>query len=472
MEHAKRLKPAWLVAWREIKDQFRDWRIVIPIIALTIFFPFLMNFTAQRMLSFVEEYGATIIAERLVPFLLMIVGFFPISMSLIIALESFVGEKERLSIEPLLNSPLLDWQLYIGKLTSSLMLPLFSSYLGMGVYITGLITKGISIPEPSLLILIFVLTTTQALVMVSGAVVVSSHATSVRAANLLASMIIIPSALLIQGESIVMFWGDYQSLWLVVFGLSLLSILLSRVGLAHFVREELLGREIDALNIRWGWMLFKKQFIGSHTNLISWYKQEILGTLKSMKTPIILVLILGIAGIFVGHFLVREFYVDLGNLSMIEIKDQLKIIESVLPLFEIRPVFSIFWHNLRVLLLSIILGILSLGIFGVLLFVTSMSVVGYLYTLLNLNHFPMFVYIVLLLPHAIIEIPAIIISVAAVLKLGARLATPETDQTITEVLIESFADWTQLTLGLSLPLLLLSAFIEIWVTPRLAIYLF
>jgi hypothetical protein len=99
------LRPAFIITQREVRDQLRDWRIIFPVIGLTIFFPFLMNFTAQQMLGFVRQYGATIIGERMVPFLLMIVGFFPISVSLVIALETFVGEKERSSIEPLLNSP-------------------------------------------------------------------------------------------------------------------------------------------------------------------------------------------------------------------------------------------------------------------------------------------------------------------------------------------------------------------------------
>ena len=102
------------------------------------------------------------------------------------------------------------------------------------------------------MILIVLLTTVQAIVMVAGAVVVSSQATSVRAANLLASFIIIPMALLIQGESIIMFWGEISTLWWVVAGLLALTVLFVRVGLAHFQREELLGKEIDVLNFKVG----------------------------------------------------------------------------------------------------------------------------------------------------------------------------------------------------------------------------
>ena len=67
---------AWLVARREIRDQGRDWRILAPIAMLTLFFPVLMNFTARAAVDFVNRYGAPIIAERLIPFLLMVVGFF------------------------------------------------------------------------------------------------------------------------------------------------------------------------------------------------------------------------------------------------------------------------------------------------------------------------------------------------------------------------------------------------------------
>ncbi len=100
----------WEIAWREIRDQFRDWRIIAPIIILTLFFPLLMNFTARISVDFVSRYGAPIIGDRLIPFLLLVVGFFPISISLVIALESFVGERERLTLEPLLATPLSDSQ--------------------------------------------------------------------------------------------------------------------------------------------------------------------------------------------------------------------------------------------------------------------------------------------------------------------------------------------------------------------------
>ena len=59
----------------------------------------------------------------LLPLLPMIVGFFPVSISLVIALETFVGEKERLSLEPLLSTPLTNTELYLGKSFAAMLPP-------------------------------------------------------------------------------------------------------------------------------------------------------------------------------------------------------------------------------------------------------------------------------------------------------------------------------------------------------------
>ena len=119
-----RWRIVWAIARRELRDTLRDWRIIFPIVGLTLLFPWLMNWTAQTAVEFVQRQNADIIGERLIPFLLMVVGFFPMSFSLVIALETFVGEKERRSIEPLLSMPITDLELYLGKMIAATALPL------------------------------------------------------------------------------------------------------------------------------------------------------------------------------------------------------------------------------------------------------------------------------------------------------------------------------------------------------------
>ncbi len=465
------LRPAFIITRREVRDQLRDWRIIFPVLGLTLFFPFLMNFTAQQLLGFVQRYGADIIAERLVPFLLMVVGFFPISVSLVIALESFVGEKERGSIEPLLNSPLRDWQLYLGKLLAVTVPPLVYSYIGMAVYLIGLSLKNIPWPNPAMLIQIIALTTVQAVMMVSGAVVVSSQATSIRSANLLASFIIIPSAFLIQGESVLMFWANYSLLWWAVVGVAIVAVLLVRVGLAHFQREELLGRELDVLNVRWIWTTFTSAFTGGERTLAGWYRHLFRSALPRTKNAIWLVTGMAVVGVVVGVAQVHRFPVIFSANSIQGVDQRVQDLMQMSTAGELQPVLLIAWQNLRVLLISLILGALSLGVLGLLPFFASMGMTGFLVGTLAANGLSPATYLGLVVPHAIFEVPAAILATAAVLQAGALLATPTPDRTVGEVWISSLAHWCKLMVGLVLPLLLVASMVEAWVTPRLAVLL-
>jgi uncharacterized membrane protein SpoIIM required for sporulation/ABC-type transport system involved in multi-copper enzyme maturation permease subunit len=465
-------RPALLIARREVRDQFRDWRIIFPILGLTLFFPFLMTFTANQILGFVQKYGANIIGERLVPFLLMIVGFFPISVSLVIALETFVGEKERGSIEPLLSTPLKDWQLYLGKLLAATIYPLLSSYMGMAVYLAGLALNHVPWPEAPVLALVVILTTVQALVMVAGAVVVSSQATSVRAANLLASFIIIPIALLVQGESVVMFWGTYQSLWWGVFGLFILGILLARVGLAHFQREELLGREIDVLNVRWMISVFVEQFKGGAHSVGEWWRTALPASIRRLGRPVLVVALIMAAGFYIGARLLDQFYVPLGQDAVATMNERLRVLMKLWPMFSVAPVIAIWWQNVRVMILAMLLGLFSFGILGMIPVFATMVLAGYLLALLSANGIPVLGYLAFILPHGIVEIPAAILATAAMLQAGAILVTPTPGKTFGEVLISAIAEWAKIMVGFVIPLLFIGACIEAWVTPRIAILFF
>src|SRR5262245_27530251 len=293
------LSNALIVTRREVRDSFRDWRILAPIVILTFCFPFLAQFVAGKFATFVEGYGAEIVGERTIPFLLMIVGFFPISISLVIALETFVGEKERRSLEPLLSTPLTNTELYIGKTLSAIIPPLIASFGGMTVYLTMLVSGQLTWRPPAMLIVqIFVLTIVQALVMITGAVVVSSQTTSTRAANLLASFIIIPMTLIINGESIIMFMApDAESpmgigaLWAIIVGMMVVVVLLLRIGNSIFNREELLGRNIDQMNLmgtlrKIGRYVLAVDDAGTRAaSLRIWYRQAIPHSLRKLRIP-------------------------------------------------------------------------------------------------------------------------------------------------------------------------------------------
>ena len=467
------LRPALIITRREVRDQLRDWRIIVPIVSLTLLFPWIMNFTARQLIDFVQRYGAPVIGERLVPFLLMVVGFFPISISLVIALESFVGEKERYSIEPLLSSPLNAWQLYTGKLLASLAAPMLASYLGIVVYLIGVYNQVGWRPQPILLVQIAALTTVQAIVMVSGAIVVSAQTTSVRAANLLASFIIIPMALLIQGESVVMFWAKYDVLWWAILGQLVIAGLLLRTGVAHFNREELLGRDIDVLNLQWGWRTFWRSFLDRARSPLDWYRRILRSTVRQLGLPMVLMILGVIAAMLVGASQATRFSLPVEALNLEAINGGfIEGLESF-RFFSLGNVSAIWLHNLRVMALATLLGIFSFGVLGVVVLLAPLMLIGYFAaSVVTVGISPWTFLAAFVLPHGILEIPAIVIAGAAILRLGATLAAPAKDKTIGEAWLAAFADWTRILVALVLPLLLGAAILEVFVTPRFVTYIF
>ncbi len=84
----EKLHPALVVTRREVRDHFRDWRILGPMVLLILLLPIFMNYASGRFLEFADRYGAHIDAGQVYPFLLMVVGFFPITVALVLALES------------------------------------------------------------------------------------------------------------------------------------------------------------------------------------------------------------------------------------------------------------------------------------------------------------------------------------------------------------------------------------------------
>jgi uncharacterized membrane protein SpoIIM required for sporulation len=499
----KKFGMAWLITKRELMDQMRDWRILIPMIVLTAFFPYLMTVAARTATDYINQFGAELIAERILPFLILVVGFFPVTVSLVVALEAFVGEKERGTIEPLLTSPLADWQLYVGKLMAGTIVPLTVSYIGIALYMFGLWRQGIKWPEFGFTAQTLALTAVQTVLMVSAAIVISTQSTTVRAANLLASFIVIPVALLIQGESALMFWGTNDILWLAVFGVAVMSGLIVRLGLVHFKRENLLGREIDMLNLNWAGQTFWQSFSGSSTpsglgryifalwkdlrkavpdesqrlslvealwldlrGIGTWYRYEIPKTLRKMSTAFWITLIIGVAALLAAYFYV-DLNVSAGSLDVETIREARTAVREAVLQGEITPWF-LFSHNLQAELGISALGLFSFGVLGIVVYIANFALIGGVLAASQVvGVSPLLVFMAGVLPHGIFEFPSIILVSSAILYIGVELVTPKDGRTIGEAFIISIADLLKILLGVCIPLLVVAALVEGWITPKI-----
>src|SRR5690349_1067557 len=331
------ISPIRTITQREVSDTLTDWRILVPIFILSFVLPEILIAGANFAVRFVGDENTI---SRLVPFVMLLVGFIPASFSLITALETFVGERERNSLEALLSMPISDRQLYMGKLVSSLLPPLLSSYTAMVVFAfslrfgyADLFFKGLTFEY---LVLGFVLITFKAIVMVASAVIISSHTTSVRAANLLASFVLLPTATVVQLEAILIISRGPNSrsvLWLTALLLSVMAVALIRTGMGAFNREEILSREHEQLNLRKvgrTWRTFFReyqpagvapdQYSGAAFAFGRFYRRDLPALLRDYRLPLLLALVAAGMGLFGGgyvgsHYTVRQLDSYLANVG-------------------------------------------------------------------------------------------------------------------------------------------------------------
>lgn len=464
------LHPVWLIAKRELRDQFRDWRILFPLVVLTIVFPFLMNEVAFQAVAFANRYGGELIVDRLVPFSILIIGFFPITVSLVVALESFVGEKERGTIEPLLSSPIEDWQLYAGKLLVGIFTPLSASFASIIFYMIMVSYQDLNMPGWPIIAQLFGLTAAHAILMTSAAIVVSVQSTSVKAANLLASFIVVPVAIMMQGETVMLFWGTDDVLWAAVLAVVVMSFLLVRLGIAHFNREYLLGREIDAIKIRLTLQKFWATFKGRATSVFDWYRRVLRQAVAQLFIPLGIVLMMATAGIWFAYdwtmdnvpILIKQYsQEDISKLA--SETNQLPNINDLQAKLNVR---NIFFHNVQAILGILLAGSVSFGVLGILVYLANISVIGGLLGILQIAGLsPLLILLAGLLPHGIFEIPALMLSAASVLRIGVVLVTPQLGKSMGDVVIELLANWAKVFIGLVIPLLAVAALIETYITP-------
>jgi uncharacterized membrane protein SpoIIM required for sporulation len=297
----------------------------------------------------------------------------------------------------------------------------------------------------------------------------------VRAANLLSSFIVIPMALLIQGEAIILFWGSDQVLWWVILGQVVIASLLVRMGLAHFNREDLLGREIDVLNLRTSWRIFRNAFVGSARNPWEWLTREIPISLRRLVIPVLIMVVLVPVGVWMGSDMAARFQLppQLLNLQSLIAMDP-EVISDLqeIGLISIGGALYIWLHNLRVVVIATAVGVFSFGVLGALILMLPMAILGFLAGSAALvGYDPARFLAAFTLPHAALEIPAIIISGALIFRVGATLVTPAQNETIGEAWLRGLADWARVMVAVVAPLFFLAALLEAFVTPHVMLLL-
>ena len=124
-------RKAAIVARRDLRDATSELRLIAAMVALTLAIPLASGSGVRALAAF---GGGTAVVNRLALVGAFFVVFIPASFSLVLALESFVGERERTTLEVLLSTPLREAEIYAGKVAAVLAVSLTLCYGGLLVY--------------------------------------------------------------------------------------------------------------------------------------------------------------------------------------------------------------------------------------------------------------------------------------------------------------------------------------------------
>jgi uncharacterized membrane protein SpoIIM required for sporulation len=251
------------------------------------------------------------------------------------------------------------------------------------------------------------------------------------------------------------------------------AALLVRIGVAHFNREELIGREFDSFNLKNGFNSFWKDFRGEASSPWDWYRYELGKTFSKMRLPALLVSVVLIGGVVLGASLADQFIIppELINQETL-LNGGIEGIQEF-RFFDNSSIPVVLLNNIRTIFLATFAGLLSFGVLALIVMVVPILFIGFFAaTSASAGLSPLLFLLAFVLPHGILEIPAIIIAGAAILRLGATIASPAPGRTISESWLGAAADWAKVMLGLVLPLLLGAAALEVLLTPRIVNWLF
>ncbi len=126
----------------------------------------------------------------------------------------------------------------------------------------------------------------------------------------------------------------------------------------------------------------------------------------------------------------------------------------------------VFFTNLRALFIATALGMFSFGVLGVVLLMVPLALTGYFagqVALIGLS--PLQFFVAFILPHGLFEITAAVLEGAAILRLGGSVISPPTGKTLGEGWLAALADWAKISLALVVPLLVVAALVEVFITP-------
>ncbi|MDW8316834.1 MAG: ABC transporter permease subunit [Anaerolineae bacterium] len=192
-----------------------------------------------------EQAGVVFMLAYVMAPLFLIV---PLMVANVIAADSFVGERERKTLEALLHTPLTDGELMVGKMLSAWLPAVAVSWLGFVVYgVTANLAAWpvmgrVFFPTPMWIVLALWVAPAAAGLGLVAMILVSARAKTFQEAYQLGGVVVLPVILLVIGQISGVVYLSVGVALALGLGLWVVDGVLLRLGARNFHRNELIAR--------------------------------------------------------------------------------------------------------------------------------------------------------------------------------------------------------------------------------------
>jgi ABC-type Na+ efflux pump permease subunit len=265
---------AMLVARRELREIVRDLNLLFPLLFLPCLMGCLISISAFMSFSGSNSAVGTAVTnaaldqlpqpalqrfsnlpstdrfasvETLLKALsIPVFWVIPVALTPAIAADSFVGERERGSLEPLLSTPISTRALLVGKILAAVLPAVLGTWLGLLVFSVLVGVSGsplyprIVLADPDWRFSTLVIVPLVALLTAGVAALISLRVSAYRVAYQLNGLIVLPVVLLLIPLTVFLYLVTPLALVYVAAVLALLDLALASWALREFDRERLL----------------------------------------------------------------------------------------------------------------------------------------------------------------------------------------------------------------------------------------
>jgi uncharacterized membrane protein SpoIIM required for sporulation len=126
-------------------------------------------------------------------------------------------------------------------------------------------------------------------------------------------------------------------------------------------------------------------------------------------------------------------------------------------------------QNVRVLLAGLILGVFTFGVMSIFFAVVPFGIMGFFLGQPIVAVLGTGTFFAAIVPHSVVEIPAIVIATAAAVRLGSIVTRPPEGMGVWDAWLTALADSIKVFIAVVIPLLIIAALLEVYLTPRLVL---